>query len=61
MPGKVVIEVKPNGDIVWEVKGVKGRGCIKSTDWLEKALGGRIKSRVFKKDYHEVVLQQIKE
>jgi hypothetical protein len=50
---KIVIEVKPNGDITMEAQGIKGSLCLKNTSWLEKALGGKVRSRVFKKDYHE--------
>ena len=53
MAKRIVIEIKPDGNVVLEAQGHKGPVCLKSTKWLEDALGGKVKSRVFKKDYHE--------
>lgn len=53
--GKIILEIKEDGSIQYEVSGVKGAVCTKKVDWLDKLLGG-VKSRIFKKEYHEHAL-----
>ena len=52
MQEKIILEIKPDGTVNYEVQGVKGQACTKKTDWLDKLLG-RVKSRTFKKEFHE--------
>lgn len=49
---KIILEIKEDGSVSYDVQGVKGNLCTKKTDWLDKLLGG-VKKRVFKREFHE--------
>lgn len=49
---KIILEVKPDGSVKYEYQGQRGNACTKRTDWLDRLLG-RVKSRTFKKEFHE--------
>jgi len=36
----IEIVISPKGEVTFEVKGVKGGGCMAETQFLEAALGG---------------------
>lgn len=52
MQQRIILEIKNDGSVSYEVQGVKGNACTGKTDWLDKLLG-RVKLRTFKKEYHE--------
>ncbi len=54
---KIVLEIKEDGTVEYEVQGVKGNLCTSKTGWLDKLLG-TVKKRTFKKEYHEHELVQ---
>jgi hypothetical protein len=55
----IIIEIRPDGEAIVEVKGVKGPLCMKKSGWLEKILG-TVKKRSYKKEYHDHAYNLIK-
>ena len=51
---RLKVYIKPNGDVEISVEGVKGRECVKLTEFLEKGLG-EITARKLKPAYYEKV------
>jgi hypothetical protein len=49
---KIKIYIKPNGDVEISVEGVKGRECVKLTEFLERDLG-EVTARKLKPAYYE--------
>jgi hypothetical protein len=56
---KIVIEIRPDGEAVLEVSGVRGPLCMKKSGWLEKLLG-TVKKRSYKKEYTDKAYNLIK-
>ena len=56
---KIIIEIKPDGEAVAEVQGVKGNLCMKKSGWLEKLLG-TVKKRTYKKEYYDHAYNVVK-
>jgi hypothetical protein len=61
MQKKIILEIKIDGTVGYELQGVKGKVCTKETDWLDKLLG-KVKSRTFKKEFyeHDMIMESIK-
>lgn len=55
---KIVVEIKEDGECIVEAQGFKGKACLQGTKWVEELLG-KVKSRVHKKEYNEVVLEKV--
>ena len=45
--------IKPDGEVVIEVKGVKGERCLDITKPLEQLLGGEIVGRTHTDEYYQ--------
>jgi hypothetical protein len=54
---KIILEIKEDGTVSYEVQGVKGNLCTAKTGWLDKLLG-TVKKRTFKKEYHSPEMVQ---
>ena len=50
--------IKANGEVAYEVRGVKGKKCLDLTKDLKKDLGGAIVSREETSEMHESVPQE---
>jgi len=48
---EIEIVIKPDGEVSYEVRGIKGKGCLDLTKDLERDLGGRI---VFRSETSEM-------
>lgn len=44
------VTISPDGDVTFDVDGVKGKGCLDATKILEKI--GKVQSREKKSTYH---------
>jgi len=52
--GTVKVTIDGKGNVVIEVEGVQGGGCLKETEELEKALGIINGNRKLKQEYYKV-------
>lgn len=57
-PHTIVIEIKPDGKITGEVKGVSGKQCAPLSEWLDE-LGGVLEDR-HTPDYYKPDPQALK-
>ncbi|MFX1538550.1 MAG: DUF2997 domain-containing protein [Promethearchaeota archaeon] len=53
---EIEITVDETGNVSYKVKGLKGRGCIKETAFLDEALG-EVMKREYTREYYQ---EQIK-
>jgi len=49
----IEIVIKPNGEVTFQVKGVKGASCLDETKFLEAALGGDVVEQEKTGEYYE--------
>ena len=49
----IEIVIKPNGEVTFQVKGVKGASCLDETRFLEAALGGEVVEQEKTGEYYE--------
>lgn len=49
---KILVQIADDGSVKLEVAGVKGKGCLVTTEELEEELG-LVTQRVKKREYHE--------
>jgi hypothetical protein len=49
----IEIVIKPNGEVTFQVKGVKGASCLDETKFLEAALGGEVVEQEKTGEYYE--------
>jgi hypothetical protein len=49
---EIIVRIPKEGPVEIEVNGMKGKGCINNTEWLENALG-QVQNRQFKREYVE--------
>jgi hypothetical protein len=49
----IEIVITPKGEVTFQVKGVKGGGCIDETKFLEQALGGEVVDQQKTGEYYE--------
>jgi len=49
----IEIVIKPNGEVTFQVKGVKGSSCLNETRFLEDALGGEVVEQEKTGEYYE--------
>jgi len=61
MQKRIILNVKLDGTVEYELQGGKGKVCTKDTNWLDRLLG-RVKTRTFKKEFyeHEYVTTEVK-
>jgi len=61
MQKKIILEIKTDGTVSYELQGVKGKVCTNESSWLDKLLG-KVKSRTFKKEFyeHEYITTEVK-
>lgn len=52
MPEEIKIIINEKGDVSFEVHGVKGQGCQKLTEALEKEIGS-VQKRVHKQEWYQ--------
>lgn len=55
---EVELFIKPNGEVSYEVRGVKGKKCLDLTKEMEIGLGGEILSREDTSEMHETETQR---
>ena len=55
---EVDIFIKPNGEVAYEVRGVKGKKCLDVTKALEADLGGEILCREETSGMHEMDVRE---
>ncbi len=58
-PQEIEIKINSEGEVTFYVKGVKGKGCKKLTEAIEKALG-EVESRTYTSEYYQTANVQIK-
>ena len=49
--GKIIIKIKPNGEIMAETKGIKGKKCKEYLDIMSKFLDAKIVDSSYTKEY----------
>jgi len=49
---KIEIVIDKQGNVAYKVKGFKGKACVKSTEFLDEALGAVVK-REHTREYYE--------
>ena len=57
MSAKIHVKIKPDGNVDIWVEGVKGKKCLKLTEFLEEALG-EIASKELTTDYYAVEVSE---
>ena len=50
---EIKVQINKSGEVKFEVKGVKGEKCLKTTEELEKLLQGEIINREKTKEFAE--------
>lgn len=51
--GKIIIKIKPNGEIMTETKGIKGKKCKDYLDIMSKFLDAKIVDSTYTKKHYE--------
>ena len=59
--GKIIIKIKPNGEIMAETKGIKGKKCKEYLDIMSKFLDAKIVDSSYTKEYYEKENESIKQ
>ena len=54
---EIEITIDNQGNVSYEVKGLKGKGCIESTKFLDEALG-EVKERKHTREFYEENVRQ---
>jgi len=61
---KLIVKILPDGNVEFEVKGIKGKKCIDYTKDFEEAIG-EVKRRYYSSEFYqtegEVSLEDIRE
>lgn len=55
---EVEVFIKPNGEVSYEVRGVKGKRCLDLTKELEMDLGGSVVRRDETSEMHETEIHK---
>ena len=59
MKKQLKIKLLPTGEILMETKGIKGKKCLKYTEFLEKLADAKITKQEFTKEYYEQETENI--
>ncbi len=49
---QIAISIDKEGNVSFTINGVKGEACLKETEFLEAALGGKVTDREKTPDYY---------
>jgi len=55
---EIDVYVKPDGTVMLEVRGVKGRKCLALTEKIEALLGGAVTDRVYTDEFDQDDVEQ---
>lgn len=58
--GKIIIKIKPNGEIAAETKGIKGKKCKDYLEIMSKFLDAKIVDSSYTKEYYEEEIEKVK-
>ena len=59
--GKIIIKIKPNGEIAAETKGIKGKKCKDYLEIMSKFLDAKIVDSSYTKEYYEEETEKVKQ
>ena len=56
MTKQIIINIEPDGNVNFEVQGVKGPECLNLTKFLEEL--GEVETRTYTSEYHDSEVHQ---
>lgn len=59
--GKIIVKIKPNGEITAETKGIKGKKCKDYLEIMSKFLDAKIVDSSYTKEYYEEETEKVKQ
>ena len=59
--GKIIVKIKPNGEIAAETKGIKGKKCKDYLEIMSKFLDAKIVDSSYTKEYYEEETEKVKQ